>query len=225
MMSRRPSRILLIVSLSAAGSLVSAQETDSLQAKLEGPWTWERAGVGAETLLDLQAEGLLTAEAEAYRAAWGIELDDRSQCRRQSPAAFGGSAGDFEILDTGRAIYILAFEQIRRVYMDGRDKPVGFWPNKFGWSEGHWEGDTLVVRTTDLTQGTIDQGDRPLPFGGPDAEMIERYTLNEETASLLVQLYLDDPKYYIVPLELSFDFVRADDRTPYAVDCIPSGVY
>ena len=221
---RRLALLSLTLSLSLNAASTVAQQSQR-QAALEGHWEWQRAGVPAETLLDLQAEGLLTAEAEAYRAAWNIELDDQSQCRRQSPAAFGGSAPNLEILNAGEIIYILAFDQIRRVYMDGREKPIGFWPNKLGWSEGRWQGDTLVVTTTDLTLGTIDQGNRPLPFGGAEAEMVERFTLREGGTLLSVELDLSDPKYYISPLELRFDFARAEDRTLYAVDCVPSGVY
>ena len=211
----------LIVALSPNGSSVNAQEPPPLQAKLEGLWSWERGGASPETLLDLQAEGILTAEAESYRLTWRIEEhDDEALCRRRSPAAFAGAAANFEIFDRKDAIYIIAFEQVRRVYIDGRDRPVGFWPNKLGWSEGYWDGNTLVVRTNDFTEGSIPSPE-PLVFGGPDAELIERYTLSEDASRLSVQLNLHDPKYYLYPMEFRFNFVRSE-TTLHGEDCIPS---
>ena len=212
----------VLVSMSSFGSWVVAQEAHSLGAKLEDLWTWDREGPFAETLLDLVAEGLLTEEAEEFRRMWAIqEHDDSALCQRQSATAFAGSAGDFEILVREDTIYVLALEQVRRVYMDGRGRPNDFWPNKLGWSEGHWEGNTLVVRTNDFTEGTIDSGNRPLPFGGPDSEMIERYTLSEDANHLSLRIEASDPKYYVAPIEIGFYFVRSD-KTASTVDCLPS---
>lgn len=212
----------LTLTLAPNGSSVAAQEAHPLQAKLEGLWSRGNSGPPAETLFELQAESILTAETEAYRRAYRFEEhDDEALCQLRSPAAFAGSAADFEILDRGHAIYIIVFEQVRRVYLDGRGPPVGFWPNKLGWSGGHWDGNTLVVITTDLTQGAISNNVEPIPFGGPDAEMIERYTLSEDGTRLSVQINLQDPKYYTHPMEFHFDFARAE-KTLHGADCIPS---
>ncbi|MGE4657822.1 MAG: hypothetical protein AAEI08_02700 [Gammaproteobacteria bacterium] len=223
------SHVALLVLMSLFGGWVVAQEARPLGVKLEGLWTWDQEGPFAETLLDLVVEGLLTKEAEEYRRRWAIqEQDESALCQPQSPVAFAGSAGDFEIFVREDIVYVLvldsnvlALEQVRRVYMDGRERPDDFWPNKSGWSEGHWEGNTLVVRTNDFTEGTIDSGDRPLPFGGSDSEMIERYTLSEDANHLSLRAEARDPKYYVAPIEIGFDFVRSD-RTVSTVDCVPS---
>ena len=193
-------------------------------ALLEGLWEPVRKGVSPETILDYEAEGLLSAEAEAFRAAWAIEEnDDTAQCQRKSAAALGGLEFGFtlEFLTEDDVIYMLGFEQIRRVYIDGRERPTGFWPNKLGWSQGDWEGETLVVTTTDFTEGTIDAGNRPLPFGGPDAEMVERYTLTPEPRALMLDLTLTDPKYYVAPIRVRHEFVPSN-QTVLAPDCLPS---
>jgi hypothetical protein len=51
--------------------------------------------------------------------------------------------------------------------------------------------------------------------------MIERYTLSEGAGRLSVQVTLEDPTYYIYPMEFSFDFVRSD-KTLHGIDCIPT---
>ena len=223
--------LALVVVLTPKGSLVLAQESHPLQAKLEGLWSrgslegrisreWRR--MLPETLFELQAESLLTVETEYYRRAYRFEKhDDEALCQSRSPAAFVASAGDFEIFDRTDAIYIIVFEQVRRVYMDGRERPAGFWPNKLGWSDGSWDGNTLVVRTTDFTVGSMSNNIEPIPFGGPDAEMIERYTLSDDGTRLSLQINLEDPKYYTHSMEFNFDFARTE-KTLYSADCLPS---
>ena len=43
----------------------------------------------------------------------------------------------------------------RRVYLDGRTLPKDVDPSYFGYSTGHWEGDTLVVETVNLRDDTV----------------------------------------------------------------------
>jgi hypothetical protein len=49
--------------------------------------------------------------------------------------------------------------QVRRVYLDGRPHPEDFLPTGVGHSVGTWEGDTLVVDTTLLSEWQV----RPWP--------------------------------------------------------------
>ena len=219
---RRGSYLLAVLSFSLHANFILAQDSPARQAMINGLWEPVRGNAPSETLLDLEAEGLLTADAEAYRRNWTIEENDAGAlCQRRSAAAHGGSGSTLEFFSKEGAIYLISMQQVRRVYLDERDRPVGFWPNKLGWSEGRWEANSLVVLTTDFTLGTIDSGDRPLPFGGPDAEMIERFTLSEDATRLSVEVSRTDPKYYIAPIILHQDFVRSDD-TVYPTDCIPS---
>jgi len=214
-------RVSLIIALTLSLHSVEAQDRHPLQSELEGLWTYEGSGGPTETLLDREAEGILTEAAETYRSNWRIEEhDDEALCRARSPAALAGSAPDFEIFDGGVSVHLIAFEQVRRVYMDGRERPAGFWANKLGWSEGRWEGNTLVIRTTDLKEGSLPSPE-PLLFGGPEAEMIERYTLSEGASRLSVDVILEDPTYYIHPMEFGFEFVRSD-KTLHGIDCIPT---
>jgi hypothetical protein len=43
----------------------------------------------------------------------------------------------------------------RRVYMDGRKPADDLDPSYFGYSTGHWDGDTLVVETVSLRDDTV----------------------------------------------------------------------
>ena len=47
------------------------------------------------------------------------------------------------------------YHQVRRFFMDGREAPE-YWPLSVnGYSTGHWEGETLVVRTTHLSPDNL----------------------------------------------------------------------
>jgi len=62
-----------------------------------------------------------------------------------------------EIVQTQQRVTVI-FElhnDARRIYLDGRSPPTGLRPTWMGYSVGHWEGDTLVVRTTSVRDGPM----------------------------------------------------------------------
>ena len=81
--------------------------------------------------------------------------------------------------------------------MDGRTLPPDdaepWW---FGYSVGHWEGDTLVVETSGLKdQGWLDEEGTPVTNA---ARVIERFRrLNYGT--LEIEVAVDDPKTFTKP--------------------------
>ncbi len=84
----------------------------------------------------------------------------------------------------------------RQIYLDGCPLSKDPQPSWFGYSTGHWEGDTLVVETNGLNDKTFLDG-----VGHPRSEsmhMIERYR-RPDIGHLDVQLMFDDPVYYTKP--------------------------
>ena len=77
------------------------------------------------------------------------------------------------------------------VPIDGRPHRAGI-PTWFGDSVGHWEGDTLVVETTNFTDKTNFRGSTP------DLKVIERFT-RTGPHSLLYRFTIDDPKTWTKP--------------------------
>jgi len=78
----------------------------------------------------------------------------------------------------------------RRIYLDGRDYPTDIPPQWFGYSIGHWEGDTLVVDTTHLSSSTImANGLRH----SDQAHLIERFRLTPDGKYLHWTEVLEDP--------------------------------
>jgi hypothetical protein len=86
--------------------------------------------------------------------------------------------------------------EFRLIHMDGKPKPADFAPSYFGYSVGHWDGDTLVVETTGLNGYTqVDEEGRPK---SSDMRVVERY--QKRTPNILdVTFTLHDPRTYSRP--------------------------
>jgi hypothetical protein len=103
----------------------------------------------------------------------------------------------FEIIQTpGRLTLIYEYAgQVRRFYLDGA-QPKDPDPTYYGTSVGHWEGDTLVVTTSNI------RGDTQVDFSGvPHSEALtitERFRRVDHD-TLQDQITLDDPKAYAQP--------------------------
>jgi hypothetical protein len=89
---------------------------------------------------------------------------------------------------------------LRYIYMDGRpapnNDPTPWW---FGYSRGWWEGDTLVVETTnfrgDEKAGWLDVNGSPYSEA---LKMTERFR-RPNFGSLEIDVTIDDPKAYTKP--------------------------
>jgi hypothetical protein len=91
----------------------------------------------------------------------------------------------------------------RIVYMDGRPHAPARLKYYLGDSRGHWEGNTLVVETTNFSQG----------FRGSNIEtykMIERFTRVNAT-TLRRDITFDDPKTWSKPWTVTIEMGRAPD--------------
>jgi hypothetical protein len=92
----------------------------------------------------------------------------------------------------------------RVIYMDGRPHAPAKLKFYLGDSRGHWEGNTLVVETTNFSQG----------FRGSNIEtykMIERFTRVDAT-TLRRDITFDDPKTWSKPWTVTIEMGRAPDE-------------
>ena len=83
---------------------------------------------------------------------------------------------------------------IRRVVMDGRPHLPDNIRQWMGDSRGHWDGDTLVVETTNFTDKTASFSPDPVSWvgSGDTLRLVERFTRLDED-SLLYEFTVDDP--------------------------------
>ena len=90
---------------------------------------------------------------------------------------------------------------LRFIYMDGRpapgNDPQPWW---YGYSRGRWEGDTLVVETTNFRDGGwLDINGSPLTDA---AKVTERFR-RPNYGTLQIDVTVDDPKAYTRPWTVS----------------------
>ncbi len=93
----------------------------------------------------------------------------------------------------------------RIVPLDGRPHPAAAIRRWQGDSRGHWEGNTLVVDTTNFTDRTN--------FRGADEQLhlVERFTRVDE-AALLYEFTVDNPTAFTRPWSAVMPMTRTADR-------------
>jgi len=59
---------------------------------------------------------------------------------------------DYTFFVGPQTVTIVIGGEVRTIYTDGRSFPAVdmMWPKIYGWSTGHWEGQTLVIETRDM---------------------------------------------------------------------------
>jgi hypothetical protein len=105
----------------------------------------------------------------------------------------------------------------RIIYMDGRQFPDKIAPTNYGYSIGHWDGDTLVVETRGLNEKFwLDTRGTPHT---QQLKFTERFTrLNMET--LQYQATIDDPGAYTKPwTTTNFTLRRRAGEEPFEYIC------
>ena len=109
------------------------------------------------------------------------------------------------------AMQLEMIHETRMIYLDGRDPPPANMHYDLGYSIGHWEGDTLVVETTNF---------RPLMSGSNSDQMriVEHITLKNPN-QIRYEAWVEDPVVLTAPYKLDFPWVRNDDYGMYEYAC------
>ena len=110
------------------------------------------------------------------------------------PMVPGPYNSNYQIIQTGEyvAIYVEMIHDVRIIPLDGRphlSSNIRLW---MGDSRGHWEGDTLVVDTTNFTDKTHYRG------SDQNLHLIERFT-RTSSDTILYRFTVDDPTAFTKP--------------------------
>ena len=108
----------------------------------------------------------------------------------------------------GRLLIVYAFSYARReINMVPHGKaPADFW---MGWSDGRWEGDTLVVDVTSFNDRSW--FDRAGNFHSEQLHVVERYT-PATPYHMAYEATIDDPKVFTRPWKISMPLYRLVDK-------------
>jgi hypothetical protein len=115
-------------------------------------------------------------------------------------------SSNYQIFQTPGYVVVLQelIHEARIIPLDGRPHISTDIPQWMGDSRGHWEGDTLVVDTTNFDRRTSYQGSRET------LHLIERYT-RVGSDTLDYQFTIDDPKTFTKPWTVARPARRVTD--------------
>ena len=150
--------------------------------------------------------------AALYKERQENEGKDRpsGRCLPHSVTDFDAHHMPKKLIQTPGLLVMLfeSYHSYRQIFTDGRPLPADRDPAWFGYSVGHWTGDTLVVDTVGINDKTwLDDGGHP----HSDAlHVIERFR-RPDFGHIQLQLTIDDPKAYAKPWTVTIPWAYAPD--------------
>jgi hypothetical protein len=216
----------------AAGALLLSLTCSSATAPppdLTGIWTLQadgRAGAALNGPGDFEKTAPFTPLARRKLAEYHALVDSTgdtpgAHCvpHGMPLAVFLGGGYPVEFVQRPEQLTIIyeTHNEVRRVFLDGRRiDPQDILPSRGGTSWGKWEGETLVVTTTGLTE-SIDQ---PTAHG-ENARIVERYTprIAGGQRRLDVEVTIADPEFYTEPAVLTRQYTQLREGRMLDYNC------
>src|SRR6202162_1202277 len=155
-----------------------------------------------------------------YDAFRVIPLDPEAKCYLPGVPRATYMPFPFQIVQGNKKI-VIAYEYANASRIIPLEK-VGEAPvdSYMGWSQGHWEGDTLVVDVTGFNDRTW--FDRAGNFHSDALHVVERYTPYSPDI-LRYEATIEDPKVFTRPWKISFPLYRRLDKDAQFMEfkCVP----
>lgn len=178
-----------------------APRTPDSKPDLSGLWGAEDNTYILDVAADLKPDEVRSWAAELHKRR--LDALDRdtpgTHCLPGGPTQILGD--QFRIIQSPNVIGILyGSGAYRQIFTDGRELPKDPNPTWWGYSVGHWEGDTLVIESNGFNDRTW------LDFSGhphtEDLRVIERFQ-RPDFGHMRLQLTLDDPKTFTKPVTIA----------------------
>ena len=227
--------ILLLTAVTAGAQTPTyrAPRTPDGKPDLNGIWqvlntaNWDLQGhaAGPGPLFQLGAEGAMppglgvvegdqipylpeAASKKKQNFAHRLELDPEVRCYLPGVPRAAYMPYPFQIVQSDKYMFF-AYQYAgatRNINMDAPKKaPIDSW---MGWSNGHWEADTLVVDVTGLNDQTW--FDRAGDFHSDALHVVERYT-PRSPETMRYEATIEDPKVFSRPWKMSMLLYRVQD--------------
>ncbi len=213
--------------LAAAAGAAPAPATTTT---LEGRWIADRSvTMSYPGGFDGFFNALLTLNdaGRAAKAAYDPLSDENPEAScvgRPTPAALVSTSlylMEIDIREEEQTVVLRSeyFDEVRTVYMDGREHPDPSERFVTGHSIGWWEGDTLVVDTRNFEdhRSPYQVG---VPSGG-QKHVVERYGLNEDGVHIDLEFTLDDPEFMAEPMVHSRQLNYSPHMQMFPGECDP----
>jgi len=160
---------------------------------------------------DGQARAAARAEARRQHPADGPEdrsLGERCLLFNAGPPMLSGPYNNYvQILQTRDHLVIVneMIHDARIVPLDGRPHLPAGMRSWLGDSRGRWDGNTLVVETTNFSGKTNVRG------SGEKLRLVERFT-RADAGTLVYEFTIDDPASFSKPWSAVLPMAKTDDR-------------
>ena len=158
----------------------------------------------------------LTEEAQQVQSRWDRIADNPYlRCQNGMPAIMD-SGSPMQISQEGETIFVRIEQQdvIRTVHMNG--DASGGTASPFGRSVGTWDGETLVVTTTEIDWPWFDQAGVPQ---SEELELVERFSVSDDNLSLIYSITATDPQTFTEPVTLEKTWASVPDLEINPYEC------
>ena len=221
MTNGRPYGLLRSIDKEGGVSMAAATEAPEVTPpamSLAGKWLTDRSTVQSypggfdgffHALLTLNEKG---ETAQAAFDALSSENPESTCVGRPTPAALVSTSLYLMEIDLGQQDEEIIFrsewfDEVRTVYMDGREHPDASERFVTGHSIGRWEGDTLVVDTANFEDHRS-----PYQIGVPSGgrkHVVERFALTEDGTHIDLEFVLEDPEFLAEPMVHSRQLIHS----------------
>jgi hypothetical protein len=204
-------------------------DTDALANGDPGTYNqfwWEEGGLLKQTSLIVDPPDgrmpALTPEGERRRAelrAQGAERYDNPEERnlaercitRGAPKLPGGYNNNFQIVQTPGYVTILQemIHEARIIPLDGRSHSPAEIRSYLGDSRGHWDGDTLVVETTNFRRNVAETSYNCCGGAAEHLTIVERFTILDKD-TIDYRYTVNDPTLFTRSWTVSLPLRRVD---------------
>jgi len=160
-----------------------------------------------------------TDAAIAARAAWDPLSDPVLQCVPRGMPSVMNAPLPVRFVDQGNSVLMQLeeWDQERTIHLADAVDPATQPRTPLGYSVGRWEGSTLVVTTTRISDVYFDDEGTPQ---SEDAVITERFTLSADESRLDYESIHDDPYTFTEPARQSsyWDWVPGEQIRRF--DCV-----
>lgn len=167
----------------------------------------------------LGAPLMLTDAAAAAKATWDQARDDPS-LRCDPPGMPNAILNPYpiEFIDEGDTIRlrIEEWDAVRTINMSDSVSETSAGPSRLGLSTGVWDGDTLIVQTSDVVAPYLDDSGTPM---SANATLIEQFSLNRDDGRLDYAVTVTDPQNLAEPAVWNAVWVWRPGAEIQAFDC------
>ena len=162
----------------------------------------------------------LTESARAAVAEFDpVEDDPLANCAPKGMPSIMSQPYPMEFVEQNDTILlrIEEYDTVRTIYMGSAAPAEGQRPSLLGYSVGHLEDDTLVVRTTGVNYPYF-RGQEGIPQSDA-AELIERFTAAEDGSRLEYEITVTDSATFTEPVVLENAWIWLSDVKVESYDC------